>query len=92
MRLFGDGTTAKRIPGTKIVCCCIAPTHSDCLERAMEEWKKHKAELPKRLGGKRYVPGIYAFAYWLIRWSGIVQPTAAKSPNGAGEPREADHA
>jgi len=25
--------------------------------------------------GKKYRPGVYAFAYWLIRWSGLVKPT-----------------
>ena len=69
---LGHGTSAKRVGPVAI--CCMKPEYRDCLERAMDEWKKHRQELPKKVGGKRYVPGIYAFAYWLIRWSGIVKP------------------
>lgn len=54
--------------------CSMKPEYRDCLNRAMDEWKKHKQNLPKKMMGKRYVPGIYGFAYWLIRWSGIVKP------------------
>lgn len=39
----------------------------------MDEWKKHKAALRQTMG-KNYRPGEYGFAYWLIRWSGIVKP------------------
>jgi hypothetical protein len=49
----------------------------------MSEWATHKATLPKRIGDKRYVPGIYAFAYWLIRWSGLVEPAQAGTAKDA---------
>lgn len=69
---LGHGTSAKRVGPVTI--CCMKLEYRDCLDRAMDEWKKHRAELPKKIGKKRYVPGIYGFAYWLIRWSGIVKP------------------
>ena len=72
---FGEGTDVKEIPGTAISVCCMNPEYRDCLDRAMEEWKKHRKTLPKKINGKRYEPGIYGFAYWLIRWSGLVKPT-----------------
>ena len=75
---FGAGTDARRVGNTGIVLCCIKPQYRDCLDTAMEEWKKHKANLPKKVGNKRYRPGVYAFAYWLIRRSGLVTPAAPK--------------
>ncbi len=53
---------------------CMDPKARDLLDRAMEEWEKHKEGLPKELGGKPYRPGVYAFAYWLFRWRGLVDP------------------
>ena len=67
-----DGTSVHQIGNISI--CCMKPEYRDCLENAMEEWNKHKKQLPKMLGTKRYRPGVYAFAYWLIRWSGLVKP------------------
>ena len=52
----------------------MSPEGRDLLEQAMDAWKSHKKELPKKFCGKRYAPGIYGFAYWLIRYSGLVQP------------------
>jgi hypothetical protein len=57
-----------------ITLCCMAPDYRDCLDAAMDGWMKHKAKLPKKVMGKHYRPGVYAFAYWLIRWSGLVTP------------------
>ena len=77
--LFGIGTEV-RTPVPGITLCCMKSEYRDCLDRAMDEWEKHKQNLPKMMGGKKYVPGIYAFAYWLIRYSGIVTP-AKPMPN-----------
>ena len=74
-KLFGTGTEFHQIGNIGIGC--IKPEYKDCLEKAMEEWEKHKKTLPvgKIIMGKKYRPGVYAFAYWLIRWSGLVKPT-----------------
>lgn len=70
-----QGTVINRV-NKQIAIGCISPEARDLLDRTMEEWKKHKKQLPKTLMGKRYRPGVYSFAYWLIRWSGLVQPAA----------------
>lgn len=74
---FGAGTVSSE-PICGLTVNCMAPDHRDCLDRAMAEWKEHKKQLPKKIGKKRYVPGVYGFAYWLIRWSGLVQPVDQK--------------
>jgi hypothetical protein len=61
--------------GSGITVGCISPEARDCLDRVMEEWKAHKSELKKVHGG-HYRPGEYGFAYWLIRWSGLVKPAS----------------
>ena len=76
------GTRVRKVG--PVLLCCMKPDYRDCLEMAMAEWIEHKKKLPKSMGGKRYRPGIYAFAYWLIRWSGLVVPTPKrKSRKGA---------
>ena len=73
----GNGTEMRQIGN--VALCCMKSDYRDCLNKAMEEWKKHKKTLPKKILGKQYRPGIYAFAYWLIRWSGLVQPADESS-------------
>lgn len=48
---------------------CMSHDARDLLDRAMSEWKQFKKGFPK---GHRAT--VYGFAYWLIRWSGLVQP------------------
>lgn len=59
---------------------CMNPEYRQCLDKIMSEWDKHRRKLPRKIGRKRYVPGIYGFAYWLIRWSGLVQPSKINCP------------
>ena len=44
----------------------------------MEAWEEHRTKLPEAcvIDGEVRRPGesIYGFAYWLIRWSGLVRP------------------
>jgi hypothetical protein len=56
---------------------CISPEARDLLDRIMEEWEKHYSELKKvyEQVGRNEEPGYYAFAYWLVRWSGLIQPS-----------------
>ncbi len=52
---------------------CISPEARVLLDCIMEEWEKHEADL-KKLMGDKYEPSHYGFAYWLVRWSGLVKP------------------
>ena len=73
---FGPGTVSYE-PCPGVTLYCIAPEARDLLDRAMEEWDKHKASLPESLtiDGETWNPqeSVYGFAYWLIRWSGLVK-------------------
>ena len=55
-----------------IILGCISQDAKDLLDTVMEEWKIHEKKL-KELK-PNYEPSHYAFAYWLIRWSGLVKP------------------
>jgi len=70
----GTGTQITPLGNTGISIGCMKRDYRDCLDKSMEEWKKHKKTLPKKVLGKQYRSGVYAFAYWLIRWSGLVKP------------------
>ena len=59
------------IPG--VVMCCIAPDARECLDDVMAAWEEHYQSL-KRNNPPGYEPGFYGFAYWLVRWSGLVLP------------------
>jgi hypothetical protein len=65
-----------------VALCCMSPDARDLLERVMERWEEHKTSLPKKLtyNGETWNPreSVYEFAYWLIRWSGLVQPAASE--------------
>ena len=70
--------TLERVVVPGVTLGCISPDARDLLDRAMEEWDKHKASLPEKMtcNGETWNPreSVYGFAYWLIRWSGLVQP------------------
>ena len=53
---------------------CISPEARDLLDTIMLEWGKHNKERLKLFPRKR--SSIYGFAYWLIRWSGLIQPAS----------------
>jgi hypothetical protein len=57
-----------------IALTCINAEASDLLEKIMEEWEKHFNSL-KEMYGDKYEPSFYGFAYWLVRYSGLIQPT-----------------
>jgi hypothetical protein len=56
-----------------IALTSISPEATDLLEKIMEEWEKHFTSL-KEMYGDKYEPSFYGFAYWLVRYSGLIQP------------------
>lgn len=71
-----DGTLETRVGPIRI--CCISPEARDLLDRIMEAWEEHLVQL-KEHNGQDYEPSHYGFAYWLVRWSGLVEPSGAAS-------------
>lgn len=66
-----EGSRCKRVG--PVALCCISPEARDLLGRIMDEWREHWKVLPE----DHRVPDpddVYGFAYWLVRWSGLVQP------------------
>jgi len=61
------------VPG--ITIGCISPEARDLLDTVMEEWAKHIEDEHKMLPADKVDSADhYRFAYWLIRWSGLVRP------------------
>lgn len=52
-----------------ITTIAISPEARDLLDMAIEQWDEHKKALPPDCQ-----ESVYSFAYWLIRYSGLVQP------------------
>ena len=69
------GTESKQV-GT-ISLNCISPEARCLLDTIMAEWEKHKKDFHKIFPKKRLT--VYSFAYWLIRWSNLVQPSEKNS-------------
>lgn len=65
-------------PTPNITIGCISPESRDLLETIMEHWEAHYKQL-KGNNGEDYEPTYYGFAYWLVRWSGLIQPTNSKT-------------
>jgi hypothetical protein len=64
--------------GTNISIGCITPEARGLLERIMDKWKAlqyHDFSKPNDPEGSHY-----AFAYWLVRYSGLIQPTSQSEP------------
>lgn len=59
--------------GIQITLGCITPEARDLLDTIMEKWEKHYASMKK--SNPNHEPSYYGFAYWLVRWSGLVQPS-----------------
>ena len=64
-----EGTRIKEIHQIKIVC--ISQEAKELLQKIMEEWSIH-VEQTKDLT-PQYEESIYGFAYWLVRWSGLIK-------------------
>lgn len=56
---------------------CISPEARDLLDTIMAEWEQYNRDRLKLFPGKR--ASIYSFAYWLVRWSGLVQPATSNN-------------
>ena len=52
-----------------ITISCASPKARGLIGDIMAAWKKLRAGLDPD-----YEPTPYAFTYWLVRWSGLVQP------------------
>jgi hypothetical protein len=83
---FNGTHTTHPIPGVAV--CCMSTEARDLFDEIMEAWDEHKAKLPESLtcGDETWDPreSVYSFAYWLVRYSGLIQP--ASSPSAANSP------
>lgn len=84
LRVAGDGRAVDdqqspapgevhRSAGPGVTFSFMRPEHREALADAMAGWEEHLADRD-RLGLAPKDP-VYAFAYWLLRYSGLVEPT-----------------
>ena len=60
----------------------ISPDASVLLDTIMEHWEQHYLELKAMFPDRE--PDFYGFAYWLVRWSGLIQPAYNQPPDNRG--------
>lgn len=72
---FTGSTFTSPAPG--ITLGCISPEARELLDTIMEAWEAHY----KTVKTDTYEPTFYGFAYWLVRWSGLIQPTNTNQQN-----------
>lgn len=73
---MADRNSTPEYSGSRIVHAgpisigCMAPEARELMDLALKEWRKH-------CEGRTRQPDdpVYSFAYWLFRWSGLVQPS-----------------
>ena len=54
---------------------CMAPEARECLDVAIEQWNAHLAQRSRPPEDP-----VYSFAYWLLRYSGLVVPAVPATP------------
>lgn len=57
-----------------IAITAMNPGYRDCLDKVMEAYRAHWKELPDYPTKIKDPDDVYGFAYWLLRYSGLVQP------------------
>ena len=73
-----DATEFTPIEGTNIILSCITPEARDLLDRIMSAWVEHETgmtEYAKQRGVHYGEISHYGFAYWLVRYSGLIEPS-----------------
>lgn len=67
-------------PAPGITLGCISPEARNLLDTIMEAWEKHFADMKEMHGAAMPETTFYGFAYWLVRWSGLIQPALTNPP------------
>lgn len=90
-----EATPLDALPGNSVVRVgpigigAIAPDARDLLDRIMAAWEPDLASMVAN-NPPDWEPSTYGAFYWLVRWSGLIDPTAAMDRLDAlvGEARE----
>jgi hypothetical protein len=57
-----------------VVLCCMAPEARELLETAISKYAEfRKIDRDSLVGEQPGKPSVYGFAYWLFRYSGLIQ-------------------
>ena len=73
-----EGSKNTKIEGASITITCISEEARDLLNSIMEKWEEHEARMREYAKQRGVEPGEishYGFAYWLVRYSGLIQPS-----------------
>ena len=63
---------------------CISPEARDLLDTIVAEYQKHYDGMVAMNLKGTHPDDVYGAFYWLVRWSGLVQPNIACTGQGAG--------
>lgn len=78
---FAGSVFSQPAPG--ITLGCISPEANELLDTIMKAWDECYPELQKTAPHAETT--FYGFAYWLVRWSGLVQSASAAPVKEAGQ-------
>lgn len=67
-------------PAPGITLGCISPEARELLDTIMEAWGEHYVGMKEMHKDAMPETTFYGFAYWLVRWSGLIQPALTNPP------------
>jgi len=76
-----EGMNYKQVEGANIVLTCITSEARDLLEKIMAAWAEHEAGMrdnARQRGVELGEISHYGFAYWLVRYSGLIEPSKSE--------------
>jgi hypothetical protein len=51
----------------------MLPGAHDLMDQALKQWEEHKKQVQEMTNGEYPKDEVCHFAYWLFRWSGLIQ-------------------
>lgn len=63
----------------------MLPEARDIMDEALEEWEKFKEETRGHYPDFATENEVYSFAYWLFRWSGLIQYNIKEESESEGQ-------
>ena len=73
-------------PARGVMLGCMDPVARDLMDCALEKYAEHCREI-RHHTKKNHRGSVYSFAYWLFRWSGLIDASGKARNSNKAEPK-----